>query len=348
MDTGIRQRAAGLRLYWQQRLERRQARWLDRRVPPTAKLQLGQKSIFILPTLQGVIFALGAIVVMIIAIAERNPVSLFVASLMLSLFLLSLVLCYRNLSGLRLHAAGSDPRSQLQRCFAGDRANFTLTIQAAGTRRGHQDLWFGFAANALQHVSVSPGAETSIVLTSPADRRGLMSAPRLMLRTRYPAGLWQAWSRPDLLMRTLVYPRPQICALPSPALRTPPATVGQQLAGRHSGTDDFVGLRSYQKGDSRRHIAWYSLARGHGLKTKQFAREADPDIVLGFDQFPGREPEEILSCLCFQVLQLCRSHQRVGLQLPAGRGRHGLITLITPGQGDAHKHRLLEALALWT
>ncbi|MEX0740847.1 MAG: DUF58 domain-containing protein [Pseudohongiella sp.] len=349
MDTGIRQRAAGLRQRWQQlfsqALAKRQARWLDRRVPPATSLQLGQKTIFILPTFQGALFALGAIVVMIIAIAERNPVSLFLSSLLLSLFLLSLVLCYRNLSGLRLQAAHVDPVSPAQRCFVGDSATFTLTIQAAGKHRRHQDLWLGLAADALQPVSVLPGAVTTVALTSAAVQRGLMSAPRLILRTRYPAGLWQAWSRPDLAMRALVYPQPQICALPAAALRTSANAVGQQLAGRNSGVDDFVGLRNYQAGDRQRHIAWHSLARGQGIKTKQFAREAEPEILLSFDQFPGREPEAVLSCLCFQVLQLSRHGLRVGLQLAGGESRD---TTFKPGQGDAHKHTLLRALALWT
>lgn len=340
MGTGLRQRITGLRQHWQAYWSKRQTRWLARRVPAVASLQLSQKTIFILPTAQGALFGLGAIVVLVMAIAERNPVTLLLSSLMLSLFLLSLVLCYRNLSGLRLEAHDTESDLPAQRCFVGDTAQFNVRIKAAGLRRGHQDLWLGFSNDALQLVSLPPGTDATINLTTPATRRGLLSAPRLMLRTRYPIGLWQAWCRPDLAMRCLVYPQPQICALPPAAVQSPANAPGQQRLSRQTGVDDFTGLRDYQSGDSRRRIAWQSLARGQGLKTKQFVREAEPQFMLAFRHFPGRDPEAVLSCLCFQVLLLNRRHQAVGLELP------GTVP-VRPGQGEAHKHRLLQALALW-
>lgn len=343
MDSGLGQRVAGLRQHWQQLMSARQARWLARRVPASGRLTLSQRTIFILPTAQGALFGLGAIVILVIAIAERNPVSLLLASLMLSLFLLSLVLCYRNLSGLRL-SAEYDPQNPdvlpTQRCFAGESASFVVRLQAAGRRRAHPDLWLGFHQHTLQGVSVPAAGQATVKLSTVATRRGLLNAPRLMLRTRYPMGLWQAWSRPDLAMRCLVYPQPQVCALPASARRLPDVSQGQHSAARQAGVDDFVGLRSYQTGDSRRRIAWQSLARGQGLKTKQFVREAEPQIVLSFALFPGQQAEAVLSCLCFQVLQLSRRRQAVGLQLPGQ-------ALIKPGQGEAHKHGLLQALALY-
>jgi uncharacterized protein (DUF58 family) len=340
MDTGFRQRAARLRQRWQQQLANRQARWLERRVPAVAQLQLGQRIIFILPTWQGLLCAVGALVLMVVAIAERNPVALLLAVLMLSLFLLSLVLCYRNLSGLQLRAARSDTDSALLRCFMGDQAAFTLTLQAVGNARCHQDLQLGFSEDALQSLSVPPGARLSITLKAPALQRGLMSAPRLTLRTTYPSGLWQAWSRPDLAMRCLVYPRPQICVLPSAALQIADTLAAQQQTLWHNGVDDFAGLRAYQTGDSLRRIAWQSLARGSGLQSKHFVSEAEPQILLNAAHFSHLPLEEALSCLCFLVLQLSSKHRRLGLQLP------GQAT-IPPGQGEAHKHTLLQALALW-
>jgi uncharacterized protein (DUF58 family) len=343
MDSGFRQRAAGLKQRWQQVLASRQARWLARRVPASDSLTLSQRTIFILPTAQGALFGLGAIIVLVIAIAERNPVSLLLSSVMLSLFLLSLVLCYRNLSGLHLNTGQdgeADEALPIQRCFVGETTTFSVCLKAAARRRAHQDLWLGFSPDTLQLVTVPKGGQCTVNLGTAATRRGLLTAPRLMLRTRYPMGLWQAWSRPDLAMRCLVYPQPQLCALPANAQRLPDVSQGQQVAARQAGVDDFLGLRSYQAGDSRRRIAWQSLARGQGLKTKQFVREAESQILLSFDQFPGQTPEAVLSCLCFQVLQLSRRRQAVGLKLPGQ-------AVIKPGQGEAHKHSLLQALALY-
>lgn len=340
MDLGLRKRTVGLKQRWQLFRAQRQARWLARRVPPVPQLQLSQKTIFILPTLQGVLFGFAAIIVMVIAIVERNLVSLLVSALMLSVFLLSLVLCYRNLSGLRLSAQDTESQLPLQRCFVGDTAQFIVRLTSAGRRRPHQDLWLGFSTDALQLISLTPGATVTVNLGVLATRRGLLQAPRLVLRTRYPAGLWQAWSRPDLAMRCLVYPQPQICALPPAALRPVATTPGQHHMAKQTGVDDFVGLRDYQPGDAIGRIAWQSLARGQGLKTRQFVREAEPQIVLAFRDFSGRDAENVLSCLCYQVLQLSRRHQSVALQLPDDKH-------IESGQGEAHKHRLLQALALW-
>ncbi|HDZ09503.1 DUF58 domain-containing protein [Pseudohongiella sp.] len=340
MDIGLRQRAVGLKQRWHALRAERQARWLARRVPPVSHLQLSQKTIFILPTLHGSLFGVGAIIVLVIAIAERNVVSFLVSALMLSVFLLSLVLCYRNLSGLRLTAQDVDSALPRQRCFVGDTAQFIVTLTSAGRRRSHKDLWLGFSADASQLISLTPGASITVSLGAQTTRRGLLDAPRLILRTRYPAGLWQAWSRPDLAMRCLVYPQPRICVLPPAALQSAASGAGQQHAARQAGVDDFVGLRDYQTGDAIRRVAWRSLARGQGLKTKQFVREADPQILLSFKDFAGHDAEHVLSCLCFQVLQLSRRRQTLALQLPGN-------SLIKPGQGDAHKHRLLQALALW-
>lgn len=341
MDPGLRQRTVSLKQRWQLFRAERQARWLARRVPPVPQLRLSQKTIFILPTLQGVLFGFGAILVMVIAIAERNPVSLLVSALMLSVFLLGLVLCYRNLSGLQLSAQDAESQLPTQRCSVGDTAQFVVRLTSAGRHRPHQDLWLGFSPDALQHISLTPGTTVSVSLGTLARRRGLLGAPRLILRTRYPAGLWQAWSRPDLAMRCLVYPQPRVCALPPAALRSVATVPGQHHAAKQAGVDDFIGLRDYQPGDAIRRVAWQSLARGQGLKTRQFVREADPQIVLAFKDFPGDDAETVLSCLCFQVLQLSRQRRIVALQLPDGKH-------IKPGQGEAHKHRLLQALALWS
>jgi len=341
MDIGFRQRAAGLSRSWQHLLAQRHSRWLERRVPSQADVQLRQKFIFILPTGQGALFGLAALLVLGLAIAERNPVSLLLSVLMLSLFLVNLLLSYRNLSGLRLRGQSTDPEQPTCRCFAGGVANFTLTVEAAGRRRTHRDLLLGFYPTELQALTVPNGTSIAVTLKTPAGERGLMAPPRLILRTRYPAGLWQAWSRPDLAMSCLVYPQPQICALPAMAVRAQTDVYGQQSASRQSGVDDFMGLRSYQSGDSRRRIAWHSLARGQGLQTKQFVPEAEPPIMLSFAHFPGLETEAVLSCLCFQVLQLSRRGRAVGLQLPGG-------VHINPGLGETHKHDLLRALAQWT
>ncbi len=348
MGAGIGQRTERVIAAWQwllhrlpvQAFRKRQARWLARRVPPGNKLRLSQRIIFILPTMRGVMFGFGAIIVMIIAVAERNLVALLLGTLFLSLFLLSLILCYRNLSGLLLSAADLQLFPPRQRVFKGDVADFRIALTAADGRRSHQDLWLGFGDDSMMRLSIGAGASTTITLSTQAAQRGVLSAPRLMLRTQYPVGLWRAWSRPDLAMRVLVYPQPFTCTLPAIASRTVSRQPGEQQASCRSGMDDFLGLRSYQAGDSRRHIAWQAMAKGQGLRTKQFVSEGDQTISLRWSMFQGHDPETILAFLSYQVLHLSRRQHSIELRLPAN-------VKVAAGQGEAHKHQLLQALALW-
>ncbi|MDF1622312.1 MAG: DUF58 domain-containing protein [Pseudohongiella nitratireducens] len=341
MDSGLSRRSGSIRQHWRHYLTKRQERWLDRRVPPASSLRLGQRSIFILPTIQGALFGFGAAVVLVIAVAERNPFSILLTATLLSLFLLSLVLCYRNLSGLQLAISEESNELPRARCFAGEKAQFSISISPAGLRRSHHDIWIGFNNNELQPQREITGSNSAIHLSVETDRRGVFQAPRMLLRTRYPAGLWQSWSRPHLNMRYLVYPRPAVCAMPERYNDVPESSQGNQLTARQSGVDDLFGLRSYSPGDSRRRIAWQSLARGQGLKTKQFVSEGDAPVMLSMAMFPGRDPEAALSCLSYLVvLLISRGQQKVGLILPGSKE-------IKPGWGEAHKHKLLQALALW-
>lgn len=342
MDSGLSRRASRLKQYWRQFVIKRQERWLDRRAPSEPVLKLGQRSIFILPTFQGALFGIGATVVLVIAVAERNPFSVVLAAMLLSLFLLSLVLCYRNLSGLELTASDGNlydlPNA---RCFAGQNAQYSVNITPEGSRRSHRDIWIGFSRDELQPISVTAGKDTTVHLSAVTSSRGIFQAPRMLLRTRYPVGLWQSWSRPQLDMRYLVYPRPIACELPAWRGNAPDTSQGSQVVLRKAGVDDFYGLRTYSPGDGGRRIAWQSLARGQGLKTKQFVSEEDAPVLLSLAMFPNHETEEALSCLSYLVVKLLSCHeQKVGMLLPG-------FSQLQPDKGEIHKHRLLQALAIW-
>lgn len=147
-------------------------------------------------------------------------------------------------------------------------------------------------------------------------------------------------------MSCLVYPRPLPCKLTVQAFSVA-AQTAHSAPVPHSlqrgGVDDFVGLREYRAGDSLRHVAWQSLARGQGLKTRQFVQEPEQAIVLDWQMFAAdhnsSDTEKILSFLCYQIIELSRQNKRIGLSMP------GLF--VEPGQGNAHMHELLEVLARW-
>ncbi|MDP3518207.1 MAG: DUF58 domain-containing protein, partial [Pseudohongiella sp.] len=236
-------------------------------------------------------------------------------------------------------------------CFAGDSAVFKIIVQR-DDKRIREAIHVGMADSASQTktdtrssaksnfngqiANLNHNLTTEIFLAVKAPQRGLFKAPRLMVKTAYPLGLWEAWSRPDLDLQCLVYPRPQVCELPASS------GAGDSADNLASvpGSEDFYGLRNYQPGDSRRQIAWKTLARGQGLKTKQFVDPCDFNVMLDWTQFSGLDLETRLSCLCYQVLQLSARDVDFGLRLPGQE--------FGPGRGDEHRRNLLEALALWS
>ena len=156
-----------------------------------------------------------------------------------------------------------------------------------------------------------------------------------MLETRYPLGLFRAWSYVEPDAQALVYPRPEYSVLPLPSAD---ATAGAGRA-QAQGNEDFSGLRSYQRSDSPRHVAWKAVARGSGMLTKQFSGEATAELWLDWQDFPHGLPVEArLSRLAAWVLAAESAGARYGLRLAGVE--------IPPDRGDAHRADCLRALAL--
>jgi uncharacterized protein (DUF58 family) len=191
-------------------------------------------------------------------------------------------------------------------------------------------------ANSEPEVFDIPG-ESEVIATAavPATRRGLLRAGRLTLYTRFPVGLYQAWSYLELDDHCVVYPRAAPPGLPLP----PSAANTGEAVGSNAGREDFAGLRQYHPGDSSRHIAWKAVAREGVLLTKQFTGNAASELWLSLELAPQRlDTEGKLSCLTRWILDAHASGIAYGLKLPG--------TVIGIGCGEAHRERCLEALAL--
>jgi uncharacterized protein (DUF58 family) len=157
-----------------------------------------------------------------------------------------------------------------------------------------------------------------------------------MLETRFPLGLFRAWSYVAPDARCLVYPRPERSALP-------PASAESASGGLRSpvpGNDDYAGLRAYHLSDSPRHVAWKAVARSDDMLTKQFSGEAAAELWLDFASLPaGLGLERRLSRLAGWVLAADRSGRNYGLRLPGVE--------LGPGRGDRQRAACLQALALY-
>lgn len=296
----------------------------------TAPLRLGQRRIFIVPSHGGLLYALALIVMLLGAINYSLALGHALVFLLAGLGIVGMVHTFRNLHGLIVTPSRCEP------VFAGETAHFPLILD--NDRPGPRQA-LELAADPAHPVNATVDAQksTKTNIPLPATRRGWLDLPRVRLSTRYPLGLFTAWAYLQPAMRCLVYPRPISAPLP-PAL---PAAAGGERNG-DGGQEDFAGFRQRQPADSPRHVAWKASARDMEgpLLVKQFAGGAQVEGIFDWQQTDPSLADEIrLGILTGWILAADGADIRYGLRLPG--------VDIPPASGDAHRHRCLEALALF-
>jgi uncharacterized protein (DUF58 family) len=318
-----------------QAVRRRADKWLFQlRDAEPGEVFLTQRRVFILPTGAGVGF--GALLLVLLIGATNYNLSLGFALVfaLAACAVVDMYLTYKNLGQLHLKPGRAQP------LFAGEDAQFELTI-INRTRLDRYALWADFVqAEPARYVTdVLAGSDAALLLSTPSTQRGWLAAPRVRLTTRFPLGLFGAWCywQPDA--RALVYPFPEESAPPLPM-----SGAASEDGHGHAGHDDFAGIRSYQAGDSLRHMAWRQIARldpalGGQLVTKHFEGGAIEELVLDFDAIPVTLDLELrLSRMTRWVLD---AEQRA---LPYAFRMHGHV--FAAASGAAHQAACLRALAL--
>jgi uncharacterized protein (DUF58 family) len=305
--------------------------WLYGFVPPErGEIVLRHRRVYILPTRLGLIFG-GALAILLVgsinyALALGFALTFFLAGLGLA----GMVHTARNLAQLGVRAARAEP------VFAGEAACLRLVLSSRSPYDRPQILVRHLASGAQCLADLAAEGTAEAVLRVPAGRRGWLDYGRFMLETRFPLGLFRAWSYVEPEARCLVYPRPLYGPLPPWSAQ---ASAGAARAHAR-GTDDYSGLRAFQRADSPRHVAWKVLARTDELLTKQFSGEAAAELVLDWALAPAAAGvEERLSRLAGWVIAAEREGLRYGLRAPGVE--------IAPGRGPAHRAECLQALALW-
>jgi len=301
--------------------------WLDRRIPPQSRILLTQRNIFIFPTRTAIAFGVLLLLLLLGAINYQNSLIYGVAFLLGSLFLVTILHTFRNLSGLTLELVDSKPG------FVGEDIEFNLRISRDSGKARH-GIQVGWPEAVKQWVEMQVADSVSVKLFSQSSQRGWYNPGRLLIETRYPLGLLRAWTWVDLNARSLVYPQPVFVALPE-------LVQGQRDDGElvdFQGSDDFTALRDYQPGDPVRHILWRRYARTDELVLKEYSGFVEPRAWFDYELATG-DVEERLSVLTGWVLQAKQNGQEFGVRLPG--------KVLEPGVGDAQVTRALEALALF-
>ena len=236
----------------------------------------------------------------------------------------------RNLARMAVSVGRAEP------VFAGEAAQFRLYLDARAAFDRPAILARHLRSRSQMVLDVPAAGLAEVVLAVPAPARGWLPLGRVMLETRFPLGIFRAWSYVEPDARCLVYPRPERSMLPAPAAESSRGA----LRSPTPGNDDYSGLRAYQLSDSPRHVAWKAVARSEDMLTKQFTGEAAAELWLDWARLaPQLAVEQRLSRLAGWVLEAERSGVQYGLRLPGVE--------IAPGRGELQRAACLQALALY-
>lgn len=299
---------------------------------------LKRNRVYIIPTIQGLVYGIMLIVMLLGAINYNNSMAYMLCFLLTSLGLVCMLHTYRNLSGLIV--SSSKPKA----VFAGQQALFPIQLDnRLGLERFSIQLQQRVANKKLFlkreeaekiYIGISSGQQVTSYYPVQSHQRGILASKRLKISTDFPLGLFIAWSyfQPDY--DCLVYPEPKGREqLPLYTLIEDDADFGSQ-----SGTDDFAGFRKYRAGDPIHSIAWKAFAKEQGLLVKQFSGKGSQTLILSWESVLHiNNIESRLSQLCYWILLAEQTSIHYGLEIPD--------VSIEPGHGAHHKELCLEALA---
>ncbi|MGR9105398.1 MAG: DUF58 domain-containing protein [Gammaproteobacteria bacterium] len=288
---------------------------------------LSHRRIFILPNKVGLFCGAALGVMLLAAIVYNNNPGFILTFLLGGVCLVSILHNFRSLSGLRVSVETSPP------VFAGETALCRIRIENPSPSQ-RLNLEVSLRGQAPVMDSVSAQSSTIFPLPLKSARRGWLNPGTVIVSSRYPLGLFRAWSPLNFSHSILVYPKP---AEKSVELKSFGESPGQRPSRSREG-EDFSGLQEYRAGDSPRRIHWKAYAKGRGLLVKEFDGNAIGELWFDLDRIPGGSLEDRISQLCRLILDAERAGFRYGLRLPGYRQE--------PGCGAAHRNSCLKALAL--
>ena len=310
-------------------LRRRLGAWARRRQgDDQLPIVISTRRVYILPTRAGLAFAALVLVMLLAGINYSNSVAMMITFLLAGFGMIATHLTHRNLKGVTLRAiAGVD-------AFVGEHGRLLVTLEnSADTARIGLECEVAGAARAAVDVPAAGSARADVAL--PLERRGRLAVDRITLSTRFPFGLFRAW--------TYVHIKAGLIAWPVPRGRRempPEASTGGNAPSVHRvGDEEWAGLREYRSGDSPRQVAWGAFARGRGLLVKTWQSPAAHHRVFDLAAVPGADLEQRLEQMSAWIVAAHARGERYGLRL----GDRSLQT----DSGNEHRARCLNGLALF-
>ena len=309
--------------------------WSQSRQPPSDTRLLTQSNVYILPTRAGFMFAVTLIVLLVASLNYQLNLGYILTFLLAGSGIVSLHITHSTLRGLTLRLRPVLP------VFAGDAALLDCVLTSPDRER------FGIGLNVISGTqrqvswaNVPAGGQANTTVSFVPEMRGLHPLPALVVETRFPFGLFRAWTFWRPASSLLVYPRPEPDPPPLPVARPVP---GSGLAQRAAATGETEGVRAYRRGDALKLVLWKKAAKalesGGELVSRDTRVATQRQLELDWAHCPGLPDEQRLARLTAWVLAAQRSSADFAILLP------GID--IPAASGEVQRRRCLEALALW-
>ncbi|VAX13258.1 FIG002343: hypothetical protein [hydrothermal vent metagenome] len=295
--------------------------------PVAGAISLGRRNIYILPTRDGLFFAVILILMLIGSINYNNSLGYLLCFLLGSLTIVSILHTYKNLYRLEISMGEIKP------VFCQQMLHIPLMIK---NLHGPVRLALEFKVahgDTLAIHDIPANTSSDITLKYKAHQRGRLKLPSLRISSRFPLGLFQTWSILNFSRTLLVYPQPANDGQPTSEQPRP----GDDKSKPGAGDEDFNGLRNYLPGDPLRHIHWKALAKKQGVLTKQFGAEAQPELWFDWRSLAPLDTEARLSQLTRWIIEAQKNDLAYGLWIPDAE--------VAPTKSHLHQHRCLRLLA---
>lgn len=315
-----------LRAWWRRQF----LRWATRRAPEAQPVILRQSRVYVLPTSAGMAMVATLLAMLVSSINYNLSLGYGFTFLLAGAGLAHILHSWRTLVGLEISVT---PEGEV---FAGELAQFSIRLHNPHRRERPALRILDEQGQEQALLDLAPGSTQTLSFSVAAPQRGRLRPALIVLETRQPLGWIRAWSYLRPKVEHIVYPR-RNGDLPMPFGQGGEA----QGEGRNpGGMDDFAGIREFREGDSLRHVAWKSLARGQGLLTKMFEGYTSSQLCFDYTELPSHlSQEERLSQMARWVDEARQTQLRTEFILPPTR--------LGPAEDEGHHRNCLRQLALF-